>query len=87
VAKGRAAVKSPATKGRFTPLQQGGEPSLNANLDESKRKEVFRMLVDLQDRGETVEDSHKQVAAHFGIVLIELGRIEREGLDKHWPPL
>ena len=45
------------------------------------------MLVDLQDRGETVEDSQEQVAAHFGIILTELGRIEREGLDKHWPPL
>ena len=60
---------------------------MNDNFDESKRKEIFRMLVDLQDRGETVEDSHQQVAAHFGIILIELERIEREGLDKHWPPL
>jgi hypothetical protein len=60
---------------------------LNDNFDERKRKEVFRMLVSLQDRGETVEDSRKQVAAYFGIALTELGRIEREGLDRQWPPL
>ena len=60
---------------------------MNDDFDESKRKEAFRMLVDLQDRGETVEDSQEQVAAHFGIILTELGRIEREGLDKHWPLL
>jgi hypothetical protein len=70
-----------------TRLSQGGESSLNDNIDESKRKEVFRMLVSLQDRGETVEDSRKQVAAYFGIILTELGRIEREGLDRQWPPL
>ena len=45
------------------------------------------MLVELQDRGETYAGSHEMTAEHFGITVTELEQIEREGLDKQWPPL
>ena len=60
---------------------------MNDDLEERKRKEVFRMLVDLQDSGCTVDDSYRDVVAHFGIAHTELRAIQREGLHKQWPPL
>jgi hypothetical protein len=50
-------------------------------------KEVFRVLVHLQDRGETVEISRARVVAQFGITPAELTDIEREGISGNWPPL
>ena len=60
---------------------------VEAGMEETDRKEVFRTLVDLQDRGCQFEDSHDQAAARYGITRTELRRIEREGIDKQWPPL
>jgi hypothetical protein len=60
---------------------------MNNELEEARRKEAFRTLVDLQDRGYSVEDSHGEVASQFGITVTQLRCIEREGLDKQWPPL
>ena len=51
------------------------------------RKEVFRMLVMLQDLGETVEDSRARVTAQFRISHEDLMGIEREGIALNWPPL
>ncbi len=56
-------------------------------LPEETRKELFRTLVDVQDRGSTVEDSRGQVAAQFRITVEEVCGIEREGMAKQWPPL
>lgn len=64
------------------PLESSMAP--NQNRD---RKEVFRVLVVLQDLGETVEASRARVEAQFGIAHQELLGIEREGIAMNWPPL
>ena len=62
------------------------EPEISPNTNPD-RKEVFRVLVLLQDLGETVETSRARVAAQFGITYSELAGIEREGIAGNWPPL
>ncbi len=54
---------------------------------ESQRKEIFLALVDAQDREIAVEQSRREVAELFGVSENQVRTIEREGLDKHWPPL
>jgi hypothetical protein len=54
---------------------------------ESRRKEVFLALVTAQDADMPVAQSRKEIAQRFGITEAEVVRIEREGLDKNWPPL
>ena len=56
-------------------------------LAEPQRKEIFLALVEAQDRGITVTESRKEVAERFGMSEIQVRTIEREGLDKRWPPL
>lgn len=54
---------------------------------EPQRQEIFLALVEAQDREMTVEQSRKEVAERFGVSESQVRTIEREGLDKHWPPL
>jgi hypothetical protein len=56
-------------------------------LREEKRKEAFRMLVELQDEGCATEASRARVAAQFCINVREVQNVEREGIAKQWPPL
>jgi hypothetical protein len=56
-------------------------------LSEAKRKEVFLALVDAQDHEMDVAQSRKLVVRRFGISESQVRQIEREGLDRHWPPL
>jgi DNA-directed RNA polymerase sigma subunit (sigma70/sigma32) len=54
---------------------------------EPQRKEIFLALVEAQDRGMTVTESREEVAERFGVSESQVRTIEREGLDKGWPPL
>ena len=54
---------------------------------QSRRKEAFLALVTAQDADMPVAQSRKEIAQRFGITEAEVVRIEREGLDGHWPPL
>ena len=56
-------------------------------LAEGKRKEVFLALVDAQDHEMDVAQSRKLVVQRFGISESQVRQIEREGLDRQWPPL
>jgi hypothetical protein len=56
-------------------------------LREEKRKEVFKMLVELQDEGCATEPSRTRVAAQFNINVREVQNVEREGITKQWAPL
>jgi hypothetical protein len=56
-------------------------------LREEKRKDAFRVLVELQDEGLTTQQSRVQVAAQFSIDVREIRNVEREGISKQWPPL
>jgi hypothetical protein len=54
---------------------------------EDRRREVFAALVEAQDRGLSVHQSRQDVAAMFGVTWHTVEQIEREGMDKDWPPL
>ncbi|MDB5309532.1 MAG: hypothetical protein JWO38_3734 [Gemmataceae bacterium] len=57
-------------------------------LTVQQRKSIFQALVSAQDiGGVTVLESKKQVAAEFHITKEQLDLIEKEGVDKDWPPL
>ena len=56
-------------------------------MNDTRRQQIFRGLVEAQDGGMSVEDSRVTVATSFGISEAEVRRIESEGLDKNWPPL
>jgi DNA-directed RNA polymerase sigma subunit (sigma70/sigma32) len=58
-----------------------------AHLAEERRKEIFQELVEAQDREMSVAESRRLVAHKFGISEAEVRQIEREGLDRLWPPL
>ncbi len=61
---------------------QGNEP-----LSEDRRKEIFLALVDAQDHEMDVAQSRRLVGRRFGISESQVRQIEREGLDRQWPPL
>jgi hypothetical protein len=54
---------------------------------EDRRREIFRALVEAQDKGAPVASSRKAVAEQFGIRESQVRHIENEGLEKEWPPL
>jgi hypothetical protein len=57
-------------------------------LTVQQRKSIFHALVSAQDEGEvSVPESKKRVAAKFHITKEQLELIEKEGVDKDWPPL
>jgi hypothetical protein len=56
-------------------------------LSEDRRKEIFLALVDTQDQEVGVARSRRVVAERFGVSESEVREIEREGLDRQWPPL
>jgi hypothetical protein len=62
-------------------------PSQPADLPEERRKEIFRTLVETQDQMVGVAQSRALVAQRFGLTEAEVRQIEREGLDRLWPPL
>jgi hypothetical protein len=60
---------------------------MTEHLPESQRKEIFDALVDAQDHEMSVLHSRELVAKRFGVTDAEVREIEREGLDRQWPPL
>jgi hypothetical protein len=59
----------------------------SADLPEERRKEIFLALVEAQDQEMSVSQSRKVIAQRFGVTEDVVRRIEREGLEGHWPPL
>jgi hypothetical protein len=63
-------------------------PSLHSpDLPEERRKELFLALVEAQDQDMSVAQSRRIIAERFGVSEDVVRRIEREGLEGHWPPL
>jgi hypothetical protein len=56
-------------------------------ITEDRRKEIFLALVDAQDHELGVSHSRKLIATRFGVSEGQIRQIEREGLDRQWPPL
>jgi hypothetical protein len=54
---------------------------------EAARKAIFAALVALQDRQVPVAKSRQRVAEAFGVTYQLVAEVEREGLEKEWPPL
>lgn len=57
------------------------------SLPEDLRKEAFATLVRVQDDGVSVKESRAAVAGRFALTAEQVEQVEREGLDKKWPPL
>ncbi len=57
------------------------------SLPEARRQEIFLALVDAQDHEMPVAQSRTTTATRFGITEAQVRLIEREGLEKNWPPL
>ena len=60
---------------------------MEEQLSEAQRKEIFEALVDAQDHDMTVTESRQFIAKRFGVTEEDVRQIEREGLDRLWPPL
>jgi hypothetical protein len=54
---------------------------------EAVRKAVFAALVEAQDAGVTPAASRLKVALEFGVPVELVAQMEREGIEKEWPPL
>jgi hypothetical protein len=54
---------------------------------ESDRRAVFAAVVAAQDDGFSVEKARSLIARRFALSEVAVKAIEREGLDKVWPPL
>jgi hypothetical protein len=67
--------------------RKGGLLMTEAQVSEERRLEIFLALVEAQDDEMPVDLSRKAIAEQFGITEETLQQIEREGLDKDWPPL
>jgi DNA-directed RNA polymerase sigma subunit (sigma70/sigma32) len=57
------------------------------HLAEVRRQEIFLALVDAQDHDLSVSQSRTLVAERFGVSESQIRQIEREGLQRQWPPL
>ncbi len=57
-------------------------------LKEEHRREVFRALVEAEDFQEMPRpQARRLIARRFGITETRVQEIEREGMERLWPPL
>jgi hypothetical protein len=56
-------------------------------LPEMRRKDIFRALVQAQDGGMSIEESHRYVAERFGVTEGQVRQVELEGVEIDWPRL
>jgi hypothetical protein len=59
----------------------------NGQITEDRRKEIFLALVDAQDHEMDVTESRRLVVGQFEVSEGQVRQIEREGLERKWPPL
>ena len=57
------------------------------DLPESRRKELFHLLVIAQDYAMSVTEAREMACDLFGVMETQIVQIEEEGLDNDWPPL
>ena len=56
-------------------------------LPEDTKRAIFLALVEAQDAGVPVDESRAAVAKRFRVQPSQVKAVEKEGLDKDWPPL
>ena len=61
------------------------QPADTVTVDQ--RRAIFRAIVEAQDAGMDVESSRAEAARRFEVTEAQVKAIEREGLEKEWPPL
>jgi hypothetical protein len=61
------------------------KPSLP--LTQDRRRAIFAAVVAAQDAGSSVPDARSAVGARYRVTESQVRSIEREGVDKGWPPL
>jgi hypothetical protein len=59
----------------------------DVDVPEFQRREIFSLLVLAQDMEMSVADSREMIVQKFRIHRSRLLQIEREGLERRWPPL
>ena len=59
----------------------------HARVSESRRREVFRLLVGAQDMAMSVDESYEYIRDRFNLSADDVRRIEEEGVVCDWPPL
>jgi hypothetical protein len=57
------------------------------DLPETDRKNMFAALVVAQDEGIAVPSSRELIARRFEVTVEQVRAVEREGLERQWPPL
>jgi len=57
------------------------------DLPESRRKELFHLLVVAQDYAMSVAEARQMACDLFGLAESQVAQIEQEGLESTWPPL
>lgn len=60
------------------------EPAASLTVD--RRRAIFAALVAAQDAGASVGSSRAAVGEQYRVTETQVRAIEREGLDKNWPP-
>jgi hypothetical protein len=61
--------------------------SIDQQLTEDRRKEIFFALVDAQDHEMEVAQSRRLMVQRFDVSESQVRQIEREGMENQWPPL
>jgi hypothetical protein len=61
--------------------------TIDPQLPEGRRKEIFFALVDAQDHDMSVAQSRRLIVQRFGVSESQVRQIEREGMENQWPPL
>ena len=56
------------------------------DLPESRRKELFHLLVVAQDYAMSVAEAREMACDLFGLMETQVVQIEEEGLESDWPP-
>ncbi|MEZ6130866.1 MAG: hypothetical protein R3C59_19520 [Planctomycetaceae bacterium] len=59
----------------------------DTTVSETRRKEIFSRLVEVQDKGVSVVESRRRVAQEYELEMDDMLGIEREGVSSRWPPL
>lgn len=63
------------------------EETVEQQIAEPRRMEMFRVMVESQDRGMPVAESRRYIVQQFGVTESQVRLVEREGMDRNWPPL
>jgi len=63
------------------------QETARVDLPEPLRKELFHRLVIAQDYAMSVAEAREMVCELFAVVETQVVQIEKEGLERSWPPL